>query len=212
MIKEILKKNYKSILCLDGDLPNYSFFKTLNLPIIAADGVANYLINIDIEPDIIIGDLDGIDRDLLKGRKFIEIKDQNASDFEKSIDYIKDNNLFPSVILGINGGYIDHVLNNINIFSDIDAVFYSDDIIGFVLKGKNKFNLPIGAKISIFGLPNCIISTTGLKWELKNAELTFPGKASCSNRAVAQEVIINIIFGKALIFVYTKIIKDAGIL
>ena len=41
-------------------------------------------------------------------------KDQNSSDFQKAMKYLESQNLLPTIILGISGGYIDHILNNIN--------------------------------------------------------------------------------------------------
>jgi thiamine pyrophosphokinase len=49
---------YKSVLCLNGELPKPSFFNKLNLPIIAADGSANYLAKNDLLPKAIVGDLE----------------------------------------------------------------------------------------------------------------------------------------------------------
>ncbi len=46
---------YRSILCLDGALPDAAFFK-LNLPIIAADGAANQLMQMGYRARMVIGD------------------------------------------------------------------------------------------------------------------------------------------------------------
>jgi thiamine pyrophosphokinase len=209
--KNLFTKQYKSILCLDGALPPSSFFKDIKLPIIAADGAANSLINTGIEPELIIGDLDSINEKLIKKRTILKIPDQNTTDFEKAIDYIAQNNLSPPIILGINGGYIDHILNNINLFSSINAMCYSEDIIGFTVQDKIELDLLVGTKLSIFGFPNCCLSTNGLKWELENSTLTFPGVTSCFNRSVSNKVEITVHSGKALVFIYKTPINDAGI-
>ena len=62
----------------------------MDLPIIAADGAANYLIKNDISPEVIIGDLDSIDRKQFKQFKQLYEPDQDySSDFQKSIHYLK---------------------------------------------------------------------------------------------------------------------------
>lgn len=207
-------KNYKSILCLNGKLPDKKFFSDFEkLPIIAADGAANYLNSIDIIPDMIIGDLDSVAKNLLIEKKFIMDKNQNFSDFQKSIKYLESQNLLPAIILGISGGYIDHILNNINIFLDTKSIFYDDNIIGMVIsEGSHQFDdLKLGTKLSIFGIPNCLISTTGLKWNLQNDELTFPGFNSCFNRSIEKKISIDIKKGRSLLLIYISDIIDAGV-
>ena len=44
MIERIVKKKFRSILCLDGDLPDKRFFEEFRIPIKAADGAANKLL------------------------------------------------------------------------------------------------------------------------------------------------------------------------
>ena len=75
--EQIDLKQYKSVLCLNGDLPKASFFREMDLPIIAADGAANYLIKNDILPEVIIGDLDSIDR-----KQFKQFKQFKSLPFE----------------------------------------------------------------------------------------------------------------------------------
>lgn len=204
--------NFRSVLCLNGELPSYNILSNINLPIIAADGAVNKLINIGLIPEIVIGDLDSISSDLLKKIPHLKNADQNYSDFQKALKYIISNNLNPSIICGMSGGFLDHILNNINIFMNLENdIFMDDDVIGFCLKRKLSLKLTIGTKISIFGLPNCRISTRGLKWELNNELLTFPGKNSALNRVKAQEITIDISEGIALIIIYKDIIDDAGL-
>ena len=80
---------YRSILCLDGELPPASFFLEVNLPVIAADGAANSLVNMGITPSLIIGDLDRDNPTLLEQYPFLLLPDQNRSDYQKAQDYIK---------------------------------------------------------------------------------------------------------------------------
>ena len=55
-----MPNKFKSILCLDGELPSAAFFFFFTLPIIAADGAANTLMQMGVLPQIVIGDLDSI--------------------------------------------------------------------------------------------------------------------------------------------------------
>lgn len=203
---------FKSILCLNGKLPSYESLINLNLPIIAADGAINKLFKMGITANIVIGDLDSVSSDILHKVPYLKEFDQNYSDFQKTYKYITSNNLNPSVICGISGGFLDHILNNINIFMELkDNVFMDDEIIGFCLRKKYSLKTQPETKISIFGIPHCKISTNGLKWELDNELLEFPGKNSSLNRTQKSEITIDITKGCALIIIYKNTIDDAGL-
>jgi thiamine pyrophosphokinase len=103
---------YKSVVCLNGDLPTKEFFDYLKLPIIATDAAANYLCDNGIDFEVVIGDMDGIGSSVLSSSKHqVKLSDQdsNYSDFQKALVYMADNYFLPSIILGMSGGYIDHL-------------------------------------------------------------------------------------------------------
>lgn len=210
--KLIDTSQYRSILALNGELPNRSFFAMSNLPIIAADGALNSLNMLDIVPRAVVGDLDTAKPNLLGNTEVVYMLDQNKCDFEKSLDYINKNTLSPSIIVGISGGYIDHILNNMSIFLTSCSLFYAPPIVGYVIKtGEIKvFTLPINTKISLFGLSGARISTNGLKWELENHNLAFSGMNSSFNRTIKDNVLVEAHEGLSLIMVYLEKIEDWG--
>ena len=199
-------KNYKSILCLSGELPNADFFAA-DLPIIAADGAANYLMRLGITPKIVIGDLDSVLLEYLKIIPSHYHYDQNFCDFEKFLQYLDKNQMLPAVIVGLNGGYLDHVLNNVNHFLQAGCVLFAPPIYGFVLnEGKDKqLNLPLNTKISLFGIPDAIVTTKGFKWNLCDDQLIFPGRNSCFNHTQECEIEIQVHSGAVLVLVYDEI-------
>lgn len=199
-------KDYKSILCLSGELPNADFFST-DLPIIAADGATNHLMQLGITPKIIIGDLDSVLPEYLKIIPSYYHHDQNFCDFEKSLQYLEKNKMLPAVIVGLSGGYLDHVLNNVNHFLLVGCILFAPPIYGFALnEGKDKqLTLPLNTKISLLGIPDAIVTTKGLKWNLCDDQLTFPGKNSCFNRTQECEIEIQVHSGAVLILVYDEI-------
>ncbi|MDR2598266.1 MAG: thiamine diphosphokinase [Holosporales bacterium] len=224
MIVRILASvgTYRSILCLDGNLRNLEgIVGKLGLPLIAADGAANQVIALGLNPDLIIGDLDSVNSDLLIRFNYLELADQDTSDFQKALVYLSENALLPSIILGISGGNIDHIINNTNIFlSYDDNIFIDGDIIGMKITGKRIFRqIPINTKLSIFGIPECNVTTSGLKWELKSADLAFAtyphmsnifGYNSCFNRTVSENFTIEVTAGTALLLIYSSDVVDAG--
>lgn len=196
---------YRSILCLDGALPDAAFFK-LDLPVIAADGAANQLMKIGIEPSMVIGDLDSIspeNRAILKTHLHF---DQNFCDFQKSLQYLEDNQLLPAIIVGVNGGTLDHILNNVNIFMTSSNFLYAPPLMGLVVRPHQEkiFKLPLDTKLSLLGIPSAVVTTHGLKWELASSVLSFPGHNSCFNRNVCEEVKIKADAGSVLVLIYAQ--------
>ncbi|HAT7921537.1 TPA: thiamine diphosphokinase [Legionella pneumophila] len=213
MLDVIDFKSYRSILCLNGDLPDPSFFHKRKLPVIAADGAANVLCNLGVFPDLITGDLDSIQPALLENHSFLHLPDQGSTDYQKTMHYLQTHDLLPAIVVGINGGYLDHILNNINIFMDTNCLLYSPPLKGFVVNEKLRVNfiLPVQTKISLIGIPEVVLSSEGLKWELKHSHLSFPGKNSCFNRTKTAEISLEVHQGAALVLIYEDAIEDAGV-
>jgi thiamine pyrophosphokinase len=203
--------SYGSVLCLNGELPCVAFFKDLDLPVIALDGAANPLMDMGIEPSIVIGDLDSIKPEYLAVLKTLHKPDQNYSDFQKGMHYLKEHNLLPAIILGINGGHLDHILHNVNIFLDTESVCYAPPLVCYGLKRAGRFKLPIHTKISLMGIPNAMVTTEGLKWELNSSILQFPGVNSTFNRTASEDVSIQVHRGNVLVMVYLQEVVDAGL-
>ena len=203
--------SYGSVLCLNGALPCAAFFKDMDLPVIALDGAANTLMDMGVEPSIVIGDLDSVKPEYHGVLKTLHKPDQNASDFQKGLEYLKEHKLFPTIILGVTGGYLDHILHNVNIFLDTDSVCYAPPLVCYGLKGVGHFKLPIHTKISLIGMPSAVVTTQGLKWELTNSILEFPGVNSTFNRTAEEEISIQIHGGHVLVMVYLQEMVDAGL-
>lgn len=183
-----------------------------SFPIIAADGAANSLINHNINPDFVVGDLDSADIDLAQnvGSKIVKLLNQDHTDFEKCIQYALTFDLYPALVFGVDGNFFDHALNNLSIIVQTELIFITKDIIGICSNKCKTYTLPYNTKISIFGAPKCKISTNGLKWNLKSSYLNFFESNSCSNRSVEQQVNIDIHYGKALIMIHLSDILDMG--
>ena len=196
---------YKSILCLNGDLPEKAFFESFShLPIIAADGAANKLNKIGVNFLVAIGDMDSINPDLQVQK--IYHADQNLCDFEKALNYLESLNFLPSIILGMNGGEFDHVLNNTSVFmmNKYENIFYAAPLYGVKLnKDLNNIHLPVNTKVSIIGMPNAVITTQGLKWNLHKHQLSFPGFNSCLNISTSNNLQVQLFDGDAIFMAHS---------
>lgn len=211
MITNYVDDSYKSILCLNGSITEFSFLQTTKLPIIAADGAGNTLMQHGIKPDLVIGDLDSLCPAIAQDVKTKYEPCQNSSDFQKALKHLEQKDLLPTIILGMHGGFIDHILNNINIFIASNNVFYAPPVIGYVVKEEKSFSFPLNTKVSLMGIPSSVVTTQGLKWELDQSLLTFPGANSCFNRTITKTISINVHQGNVLTLFYVQEMHDAGV-
>ena len=188
-------------MCLHGDIsPGILTF--LNIPVIAADGAVNFLQEKVVIPDYVIGDLGSINAPCHARLGVIKVTEQETYDFEKAITFIKQQDLMPCLVLGVGGGAIDHVFNNLNLIINYGCDFYSEPIFGRVIQeiGCHEFISSTQEKVSIFGAPNAQVSSSGLVWELENVALRFPGVASLSNRTKHDKFQIDLRHGSILVF------------
>jgi len=204
---------YRSLLCLHGCLPDSSFFQRLKLPIIAADGAANVLVKEGVEPHLIVGDLDSATVELQKRIPCLKIPDQETNDLQKAMQHLKENNLLPTIVLGANGGYLDHILCNISLLAKEEKCLLYDPpyMLGFFLsQGIYRYSFPLMNKISLMGAPAARVNSVGLKWELKDYSFEWCGNHSCFNRTVLPEVTLEVKEGHLLLLLYLQSVEDAG--
>ena len=206
-------KKDKIILILNGKIPDWenilSFLKKYD-SIICADGAANKIISLGIEPDYILGDLDSIDKKNLKkySRKIIELKNQNYNDLHKSLLWCKEKNIKTINIIGIDGKRIDHTIGNFSIILDcisfIDITIHTKYGVLYTINKERKFKDCYKKNISIFNSKSGNkITTHGLKYNLDNAHLKELYKGTL-NEAVENEIIIKT---KNKILIYINDIK-----
>lgn len=199
-----------SIICINGSLPSKGFFsKWEKAKIIACDGAINGLIKNNIMPSYLIGDMDSIDASLLgifteTDCKRIYNPCQETTDFEKAIKFTEHEALFPSIVVGINGGEIDHIMYNImTVYKHAtknNLCFYdiSSNSWGFIIEGKANLYFNMNTVLSIFSYDNAIVSTTGLKWELDKKHLNYKC-SSVRNLSVSPKVEVDVIQGKIIL-------------
>jgi len=203
--------DYKTLLCLNSDLPqNPDLY--LNKIIIATDGAADRLLTIGVTPSVIIGDLDSLIKENHLDANIIHLPDQSTSDFQKAINYIEQNKLEPFILFGVSGGSIDHILFNINILAKHNCAFYCPPVLSYVLDpGTHEFTVKKDSKISLIAMPDAVVSSHGLKWELAKTQMNYPGENSCFNRAVDTKIKITLHQGKSILMIYLDHIEDMGL-
>jgi len=115
------------VIFANGELPDLDSARGLLQAddyLIAADGGANHLLKMGILPEVVIGDLDSIDEDVLFDLTSAEVEikqyseDKDETDIELALRYAVE--LRPSAILivGALGGRLDQTLANLSILTD----------------------------------------------------------------------------------------------
>lgn len=196
---ETLLSSYKSVIALDSKEAAKVKIRE-GIPIIAADGAANW-----IDADYIVGDGDSFESD-----KLIRIYDQDRTDFEKCIGFAKEKDLLPALVIGVSGGEIDHIMGNIQILlkhAEKSSLFFLDPYsnglkIGIPLeKGTFQIQMKPEATVSILPFGSCTLSTKGLEWELTDQVLTPDGLLAIRNRAKSKEAEFHVTQGKILVII-----------
>ena len=202
----MLEKKFDSIVILNGtisddDIALMNFFDCIK---IAADGAANILIKNKIFPNYIVGDLDSFDFADLPNTQIINIANQEQYDFEKCLDVLISNNLKKILIFGINGGCLDHTLNNWSIFikysSRLKLFCYTCGQVGTLITDDISFITEIDNTISIIPFPSATLTTKGLKWNLDNDKLEFGKSEGARNRSINKNITIKLHSGKYMLF------------
>ena len=122
--------------------------------IIAVDGSANKLFDLEIIPDVIIGDLDSLQNISNKNIELVKTPNQNKTDFRKTLEWCIEKNILNISIFGISGESEDHFLGNYYTLSDfgerISWKAFTDFSVISPCVGNKKFESFKGQKVSLF--------------------------------------------------------------
>ena len=174
-------KKEKIILVLNGKLPKKAdlcvFLQKYN-KIVCADGATNQVIQSNIKPDLIMGDLDSIEKTVLEEYKenVVKLINQNYNDFQKILFWLKKKKYKKLDIIGMEGKRIDHLIGNFNIIlkevANFDLTIFSEFGIFYTVQKKRIFKKCKKKYFSLFSFSkNNKITTKGLKFKLDNKSL-----------------------------------------
>ena len=201
---------YKNILIIcNGEVPHSKIIKkftSLADLIVCVDGGANSALKLKILPDFIIGDMDSIKPETAE--KFENIKrifkpDQEFTDLEKTLIYLRKFKPEIIHIFGAIGNRIDHSLSNLCILKKFKdncrLILHTNNSSTEYFNKSFEFIAGEGSIVSLIPITRVEnITTFGLKYGLKNASLEFGIKESQSNLIESNPV--KIIFKKGGLF------------
>jgi thiamine pyrophosphokinase len=183
--------------------------------IICADGGTRHALALDLKPDLIIGDMDSVEKaDLKKLRGegvSIELypQDKNETDLELAINRAIELESKSIIIVAAVGGRIDQTLGNIALLSDARLSTFEirlndgvEEI--FFCRDKVEVHGGSGDIVSLipWGEPVHHIQTRGLKWALNDETLHSNETRGISNEMLPDVASIKI--GSGLLLVTHK--------
>ena len=206
---------HRILIFANGELPDLEKARALLRPddfILCADGGTRHALALNLEPNLIIGDMDSIDRAEWKTleEKNIPIelfpRDKNETDLELALHKAIELNPEEIIIVTALGGRMDHTLANIVLVSDLRLSTFNlqlDDGTEHLLFCRTQAEVRgrSGDIVSLipWGSPVHGIQTENLKWQLKD-ETLFPEKSrGISNEMTADTASIKIESGLLLI-------------
>lgn len=151
--------------------------------IVGADGGADRLLALGVEPEAVIGDMDSISADAkqrLAGRLF-PIAEQITTDFDKALRSIRA----PFVLgIGFAGARLDHglaVLNALVRAPEQRCLVLSPQDVIFLAPLALRLELAVGSRFSLFPMAAVTGESAGLRWPLQGLDFAPDGMIGTSN-------------------------------
>ena len=152
---------------------------------IGVDTGADNALDYGIECNLIVGDLDSVNRERHPNAEFIELASQEKNDLEKALGFCLKRSWTDIKIIGMRGGRPDMEIANIAAVMTADSTLQiqmiHSDMLAFRVNPQNPLDVfaPTGTKVSIFTNNPTEIQTSGLEWEING--ILEPGSRGVSN-------------------------------
>jgi len=202
----------ESALLFINGVPPKNLPETEDYSLIAcSDGAFHYLKekNFVLEKlDFISGDFDshsGKDEEIYE-EKFIYTPDQDKTDFQKSLEIIKEKGFKKIDVYGGSGGEMDHFLGNLTVAflfkNDLEITFFDEYSTYFFSPSCLVLENVKGKTVSLYPFPVAEnISTKGLRWCLNKENLAITNRIGTRNFATENVVEISFEKGDLVVFV-----------
>ena len=149
-----------------------------NKLIVAADGGADRLLEYEILPDKVIGDLDSIsDKTATKLEDWLILnKDIQKTDLEKAVEYAFERGSKKIQIVGWSGGRIDHTIAALGLAFDSRIELIDDKFTVKCISNLEIIEDEKGTLFSLIAVPEARVSIKGARWELEHEKLKMGGR------------------------------------
>lgn len=207
----------KGLIISNGTIKDYDRLKkeidTSDF-IICADGGIEYLIKLNAEPDLVLGDLDSISQlglDYIKNKSiqvklFPSIKDD--TDTALALEYLLDRGFDEITFMGVTGTRMDHTMANILLLNTllergVKGKIIDDNNIIQLVDEYLEIEYMENSYVSIIPISEkgVVVSLQGFFYNLNKGKIEFGSTYGISNRIIEDCGKIKIHSGKALVFI-----------
>ncbi len=179
--------------------------------IICADGGLNYLDSLNIKPNLIVGDFDSVDVNLLEKYKNVKIKkypaEKNFTDTEIAIEEAIACGFNEITIFGATGTRLDHTMANILLIeryikNDINIRIVDNNNYISILNKDVIISKKVGYYLSIIPISEYIdgITLKGMKYPLIDVKVSRGSTLCISNEIIDDKAEIYIKNGMGILF------------
>jgi thiamine pyrophosphokinase len=190
------------IIFANGELPDLNKARRIlhtDDYIICADGGTQHALALAVQPDLIVGDMDSLEKEqfqrLQNAGVAIELypRDKNETDLELAIQRAIELNPTQIIIIAALGGRLDQTLANISLLTDLRLSTFDvrlDDGVEeiFICRDQVQVHGRSGDLVSLLPWQGAVseVETMNLKWALHKEPL-YPDKT----RGISNEMIDN---------------------
>lgn len=179
--------------------------------IICADKGAQYATAYGVKPDLVVGDMDSVDQDILldieKSKILISPKEKDYTDTHIAVIKALEKDADQITIICATGLRSDHAIANIRLLLYIESKgaigeIIDDENIISLCTGKTEFINKIGTTVSLIALSEKVegITLRGFKYPLDNCNANLSWTTGISNEIISEKAVITLDTGKLLIF------------
>jgi len=210
-----MEANMEVTVVTNGHIENLDILKSIiknSDYVICADGAAKYLMNLNIYPNLLVGDLDSISSDTLQWIENSEVNikkfpiKKNMTDTELAIEFALEQSPSRITIVGAVGSRMDHSLGNImllykilkmgtaaRIINEVNDITITDSALE--VEGR------VGQTISIIPIGGDVRGVTleGLEYPLINHNINMGNSLGISNRFIKENATISVKEGLLLV-------------
>lgn len=206
----------RAVIILGGSVTDYDYTRKLIFDddiIICADGGWRHIEEMNLTPDVWIGDNDSANltdnklTKLAQNCKVIRLNPiKDATDGEAACNYVCENRFDDVLIIGFFGTRLDHVLGNIFLlkkFSDcgISATAVNENNRVYFAQRHNEIQASEFKYVSVIPISDSVdnVSNIGLYYSLRGESLQRYSTRGISNEPLGDSFVIDIGSGDALI-------------
>jgi len=181
--------------------------------IIGVDRGIEHCLNLELVPELLIGDFDSVNRVVLQDERLAQSQiirhpsRKDHSDLELALCWLEGAGVETAVLFGVSGGRSDHHLFNwllpMQKHWPFSIQLVDESVHAYLVSAHRpmSFSAQIGQTISLLPLPSAEgVSTNGLEYALHNAAIAPGSTLGLSNIAVANTVNVEISAGQLLVF------------